>query len=125
MRFSRVLALIAGVSLPILETARRWHQLGDLHIWPMWLDDWLIGGFLLYGAWRTRPAVDDLPGRAVLASAWGFACGMGYSSAVAQYTVFAGTDPSGLPSATVLWIKIAMLGVAVAALVAALRAARK
>ena len=61
LTFSRRLALTFGVLLPIVETIRRWHQLGDLRIWPAWLDDILLGACLLYGAWRTaqdaRPAV--------------------------------------------------------------------
>ena len=37
--FSRRLALVFGVLLPIVETIRRWPQLGDVHMWPAWLDD--------------------------------------------------------------------------------------
>jgi hypothetical protein len=50
LKFSRALAWAGGVLLPIIETIRRWHQLGDPRMLPFWLDDWIIGLFLLYGA---------------------------------------------------------------------------
>jgi hypothetical protein len=34
LTFSRRLALAFGVLLPIVETIRRWHQLGDIRMWP-------------------------------------------------------------------------------------------
>jgi hypothetical protein len=68
MKFSRTLALVAGIVLPIVETIRRRHQLGDPWAWPAWLDDWIIGLFLLYGWWRTR-FFDVSSGRPILAGA--------------------------------------------------------
>ena len=53
LQVSRRLAIVAGVVLPLAETLRRWSQLGQPSIWPFWLDDFAIGGFLLYGAWNT------------------------------------------------------------------------
>ena len=79
LAFPRRLAILGGVVLPIAETARRWHQLGDPHIWPFWLDDWAVGALLLYGAWRTRR--NDVSGLTALGAAWGFACAMGYTRA--------------------------------------------
>ena len=38
LEFSRRLALF-GVIPFIADTIRRWHQLGDIKIWPFWLDD--------------------------------------------------------------------------------------
>lgn len=119
MRFSRALAYVAGVVLPIGETIRRWHQLGDLRMAPAWMDDWIIGLLLLYGAWRTRH--DVVHGRAVLAAAWGFACGMGYFSFFSELMNLTLTDPSGFPATTVAVVKGLMLAVAVAALIATLR----
>jgi hypothetical protein len=52
LELSRRLALLGMIPF-IADTIRRWHQLGDLKIWPFWLDDFLLGGFLLYGAWLT------------------------------------------------------------------------
>lgn len=47
MELSRRLAIVFGLVVPIAETVRRWHQLGETSIWPFWLDDWAIGGLLL------------------------------------------------------------------------------
>ena len=117
--FSRRLAVIAGVALPVLETARRCHQLGDLAVWPYWLDDWAIGIFLLYGAWKVSQ--DAVAGRPVLAGAWGFACGLGYASFFSQVESLDQADPSGLAPSAMVVIKGLMLTVGIAALVATVR----
>jgi hypothetical protein len=119
LRFSRRLAITAGVVLPLVETARRWDQLGQLSVWPFWLDDFAIGGFLLYGAWNTRAA--DARGVSTLAAAWGFACGMGYSSFFGQLAALDQSDPSGLQSPAVVAIKGVMLLLAITALIVTLR----
>jgi hypothetical protein len=119
MRFSRGLAIVGGFLLPIMETVRRRHQLGDIHMAPAWLDDWLIGVFLLYGAWRTRG--NDRDGRKVLAAAWGFACGLAYYSFFSQLAALNQPDPSGVASVTVVAIKGVMFVLALAALVTTLR----
>jgi len=117
--FSRRLALIFGLLLPVAETIRRWRQLGDLSVWPLWLDDFLIGGFLLYAFWRTRQ--DALENRRYLAAAWGFACGMGYPSFLAQISSLDVFDPAPIPSAWVAAIKGAGLVLATLALVGSLK----
>jgi hypothetical protein len=68
LTFSRRLALVIGISVPIIETIRRWHQLGDIRVWPSWLDDFVLGACLLYGFWRTARGVEA--GRPWLAAAW-------------------------------------------------------
>ena len=73
--FSRRLAIVFGILLPLGETFRRWGTGGPL--W-LWLDDYCIGAFLLYGAWRSGRSVSD--GQRFLAAAWAFACGIGYTS---------------------------------------------
>jgi hypothetical protein len=75
LKFSRKLALATGPVLPILETIRRIRIGGDF-VW--WLDDYLIGLFLIGGALLARRNPDH--GRIYLASAWGFTLGMGYVS---------------------------------------------
>jgi hypothetical protein len=119
MRFSRALAIIGGVVLPLAETFRRARQLGDPAMWPFWLDDWIIGAFLLYGFWRTRDPGTN--GRPILAAAWGFACGMAYTSFFAQLAMLHFPDPSGVPSSAIAAIKGMMLAVALAALAGATR----
>ena len=120
IEFSRGLAWVGGIVLPIMETVRRWHQLGDWRMAPAWIDDWIIGLFLLYGAWVTRENQES--GRATLAAAWGLACGMAYMSFFGQLMPGNGVDPSGLSSAVVAAIKGLMFGLAIAALNATLRA---
>jgi hypothetical protein len=119
--FSRRLALAAGFALPVVETIRRWHQLGDLASWPFWLDDWCIGAFLLYGVWRTRPGQALVRGHPVLAAAWGFACGQGYTSFFGQLGALSQPDPSGVASRTVVAIKGVMFALGIVALVVTLR----
>ena len=50
-RFSERLAWVAGVVLPVLETVRRWGTWWEFP--PAYLDDLLIGGFFLVGAWMS------------------------------------------------------------------------
>jgi hypothetical protein len=119
--FARGLAWIAGVVLPLGETARRWHQLGELGwfgglLWA-WLDDWLIGAFLLYGAWRAGR--DAVTGQASLAAAWGFTLAIAIGSFLTG--VFGDADPTGASRTVVVAIKGAMLVLCIAALVAVLR----
>jgi len=119
IQFSRRLAICFGIFLPIAETARRCHQLGDITVWPYWLDDWVIGGLLLYGAWRARS--DLAAGRSFLAAAWGFTCAMAYDSFFSQLEFLDAPDPSGISSRIIVTIKGAGLLLAVAALVATLK----
>ncbi|HEX8177942.1 MAG TPA: hypothetical protein VF525_00220 [Pyrinomonadaceae bacterium] len=98
INFSRRLAIILGILTPLAETLRRWQQLNDLRNWPAWLDDLLLGGFLLYGAWRVGR---DAPGgQRFLTAAWGVAFGMAYLSFFGQFEHLH-DDPSHLPG---LWV---------------------
>ena len=117
MDFARRLALLAGVVLPLGEIARRWHQLGDPQHFHAWFDDFLIGAFLLYGAWRVRR--DAVTGQASLAAAWGFTL----AEAIGSFFTgaFGDADPTGAPRAVVVVIKGAMLLLAIGALVSVLR----
>jgi len=117
--FSRRLAIVFGILAPVVETIRRWHQLNQLSVWPFWLDDFLMGGLLLYGAWRTGK--DARNGRRFLAAAWGFTCGMGYASFFNQLTILDQPDPAPIPSVWVAVIKGIGVALSIAALVASLR----
>ena len=119
IEFSRRLALLFGCLLPVVETIRRFHQLKDLSVWPFWLDDWLIGGLLLLGAWRTGK--DPVRGQPFLAAGWGFTCAMAYTSFFFQLSNLSQPDPSGVSPAIVVGIKGAGLALAIAALVATLK----
>ena len=119
LTFSRRLALVFGVLLPIVETIRRWPQLGDLRVWPAWLDDFLLGACLLYGAWRTAKDIET--GRLWLAAAWGVTCGMAYSSFFGQLVRLDQPDPAPIPAAWVVGIKGVGFLLAILALAGSLR----
>ena len=121
--FSRRLAVILGVLTPLAETVRRWHQLGQISVLPFWLDDYLIGAMLLYGAWRTGR--DIRSGRRFLAAAWGFTCGMAYSSFFAQLERLNEPDPAPISSAWVAVIKGVGLALAILALVGTLKRSKE
>lgn len=118
-QFSRRLALIFGVALPVLETIRRYSQLGDPSHWPMWLDDLLLGAALLMGARMT--SAGGYHNARYLAAAWGAACGMGYYSFFAQLERLDLADPAPVPSLWVAVIKGGGLALAIVALIGALK----
>jgi hypothetical protein len=76
IRFSRYLAILLGVITPLLETVRRWSTWQENP--AAFFDDYILGGLLLYGAWRVGR--DEAGGQKFLTAAWGFAFGMVYSS---------------------------------------------
>lgn len=117
MTFARRLALLAGVVLPLGEIARRWHQLGDPRLFHAWFDDFLIGAFLLYGAWRVGR--DAVTGQASLAAAWGFTLAEAIGSFFTG--LFGAADPTGASRGVVVAIKAVMLLLAVVALADVLR----
>jgi hypothetical protein len=117
--FSRRLALVFGVLLPIVETIRRWQQLGDIRSWPAWLDDFVLSACLLYGAWRV--ARNSEAGRPWLAAAWGITCGMAYTSFFGQLIRIDEPDPGPLPTAWVVGIKGVGFLLAIVALAGSLR----
>ena len=115
----RALAIVLGILTPVAETIRRWST------WkkdPASLfDDYILGAFLLYGAWRVGRNVHS--GQRFLAAAWAFMCGMAYLSFFGQLDrLRAGeVDPAPIASKWVLMIKGIGLGLAVLALVISLR----
>ena len=114
------MALVLGVITPALETARRWREVRDMTVWwPAFIDDYLIGAFLLYGAWRVGK--DAEPGRAILAAAWAFLCGMAYGSFFGQLAELSRSDPSGVSPVLVVAIKGAGLLLGIVGLVLTLR----
>src|SRR5688572_5588532 len=119
LQLSRRLALAAGIVLPVLTTARRWRELGDPVLWLVWLDDWAIAGFLIYGAWRAGR--DPVEGRKVLAGAWGFACGLGYASFAFSVVTITAAEPSGLSRGAIVTVKGLLLLLGIAGLAGALR----
>jgi hypothetical protein len=103
IKFSRWLAIVAGIVAPLAETVRRWStwQQSPHNLF----DDYIMGAFLLYAAWRAGK--DARSGQRFLVAAWGFACGLGYYSFFGQLHSLRldQPDPAPIPSEWVLVIK--------------------
>ena len=108
---------VGGITL-VAEVARRRQQLLDPAAVPLWIDDVLLGGFLLYGAWRVTAG--QAAGRPVLAAAWGFMCGMAYYSFFGQLQRLAEPGPSDLAPLWVIAVKGVGLALGIIGLVTAL-----
>lgn len=119
IQFSRRLAIVVGILAPLAETTRRWST------WKQspanLFDDYIMGAFLLYGAWRTGKNLRS--GQRVLAAAWAFACGFGYFSFFGQlHSLRLGeADPAPISSGWVLLIKGIGFTLAIIALVLSLK----
>jgi len=96
VKANRRLAVLIGIVLPPAEMLRR---SGDLGSWWLWIDDWLIGGALILGAWAA--GARRAGGLRALAAAWGLAAGMGWYSLVGHMLRIGEQDVSGLPGWTV------------------------
>ena len=119
IQFSRWLAIVGGILAPLGETVRRWSTWQQSP--PNLFDDYLMGAFLLYGAWRTGK--DVRAGQPFLAAAWAFACGLGYYSFFGQLQSLqlGERDPAPIASEWVLVIKSIALLLAITALAISLR----
>jgi hypothetical protein len=110
------MARAAGIVLPAGETIRRWGTWWDAP--AAYLDDVLIGAFLLVAAWKY--ARDPRVGQRYLAAAWGFGCGMGYLSLHSSLENIDATDVSGFPGIVAAAVKAAMVGLGVVCLIGTL-----
>jgi len=116
-QFSRRLAWVAGVVIPLGETLRRWGTWWDVP--TAYLDDVVIGAFFLFGAWTSRRS--SPVGTRCLAAAYGCACGIGLLSLVFGVTATNQVDPAGVSGMTALIVKVVMVSIGFAGLVGALR----
>ena len=100
---SRYLAFVLGILTPLAETIRRWSTWRETP--PALFDDYILGGLLLYGAWRVTK--DARSGQRYLAAGWAFMCGMAYGSFFEQlHRLQLGiADPAPISSASVAAIK--------------------
>jgi hypothetical protein len=119
LAFSRALAIVVGIITLLSEVARRRQQLLEPDAVLLWIDDFLLAGFLLYGAWRA--GADEQSGRPSLIAAWGFMCGLAFYSFFEQVQRLAGVDPSGLAPAWVIVMKAGLLALGIVGLAGALR----
>jgi hypothetical protein len=112
---SRYLAFALGILTPLAETIRRWSTWREDP--ASFFDDYIIGAFLLLGAWLTTK--DVRRGRPFLAAAWAFLCGMAYASFFGQLQgIRLGiADPAPISSAWVAAIKGIGLAVGIICLV--------
>lgn len=119
MKLSRYLAIVIGIVTPLAETIRRWSTWRENP--PALFDDYILGAFLLYGAWRAGKDVRS--GQRFLAAAWAFMCGMAYYSffdQVHRYQIGL-SDPAAISSGWVAVIKGIGLGLGIIALVLSLK----
>jgi hypothetical protein len=109
VRISMYTAFIGSIITPALETVRRWHQLTDPSYFINWFDDYLIGGFLFFAAWKTYKGAHNA--LHYLSGAWGFATGFAFPSFFIQLQslLIDETDPAPVSSATVAVVKGIML----------------
>ena len=121
--FSRVLAILLGIVTPLLETIRRWSTWQENPL--SYFDDFILGGCLLYGAWRVGR--DPFGGQRYLAAAWGVALGMVLLSFFGQIDSLRRgvADPAPVSSEIVLLIKGIGLVLVIVGLVGSLRPLRK
>jgi hypothetical protein len=119
LRASRRLALVLGTVTPLAETYRRWDEIRALTVWwPAVVDDFLLGGFLLIGAWWVGH--DPTRGRPILSAAWGFMCGIAYGSLTFQLANLTAPEPSGWPATLVVGIKAIGLIIGIVGLIGSL-----
>jgi hypothetical protein len=112
---SRYLAIALGILTPLAETIRRWSTWRESP--ASFFDDYILGAFLLFGAWRTGKDVRS--GRPFLAAAWAFMCGMAYHSFFGQLEAnrLGLADPAPISSGSVAAIKGIGLAVGIICLV--------
>ena len=120
LAFSRALAIAVGIITLLSEVGRRRLQLFDADAVLLWIDDGVLAGFLLYGAWRAAPANGE-SGRPTLAAAWGFMCGLAFFGFFEQMQRLAGLDRAALAPTWVVVMKAGLLVLGIMGLVAALR----
>ena len=112
---SRYLAFVIGVLTPLAETIRRWSTWRENP--PALFDDYILGGLLLYGAWRVTK--DARSGQRYLAAGWAFMCGMAYYSffdQLHQYRLGI-ADPAPISSGWVATIKGVGFAIGIIALI--------
>jgi len=115
-RFELAAAYVVGVALPIMETIRRRTNFDEI---PFYIDDYLMGGLLLWGAIAvTRRRAY---GNALLVAGWAVLCGGMWGSFFGQWYSIDAKDISGFPHWFVILVKAALFLTAIVALVQSIR----
>jgi hypothetical protein len=122
-RFSIYAALVLGIALPLLETVRRYHQMTDLHFFFSWFDDYMLGGFLLFAAYKAHQNFDS--GQKILSAGWGAATAGLFLSFIGQMDHLNNPDPAPVSAAWVAAIKGTLLLLCILCLVGSLQTAGK
>ena len=113
-----VAAYAMGIMLPALEVARRRTNFDDF---AHYIDDFLLGILLLYGA--TAVTRKKTHGPILLVVAWAILCGGMYGSFVDQLQSADANDVSGFSNTLVTVIKGAIYAVAIVSLILSVRRA--
>jgi len=123
VRFSRALAIIFGIALPVLGIVRNWTlPNGDA---AGFFIDLATGGLLLYGVWRT--AENEHSGQRYLAAGWGMAFAIYYTSAMRQIETMSVSNNGDVPIPAEWSVAGSMIGIicSIAGLLSSLRSIRK
>lgn len=118
MRFELTAAYCIGVFLPAVEVWRRWTDFTDI---PAYVDDFIMGGLLLFAARSVSKR--RISGPALLSAAWGVYCGAMYYSFFGQIARDTANDISGLPNELVIVVKGALFLIGLVSLILSIRIA--
>jgi hypothetical protein len=108
LNMSIKMATIMGFFLPFIETIRRSNQILDPTKFLNWFDDYMLGGVLLVSVYLVRKRV--INSLSYLIAAWGFASGALFLSFLAQFDIYAKSDPGIFPTQLVAIVKGLILG---------------
>jgi hypothetical protein len=118
MRFEVLAAYLVGGFLPLAEAIRRRTDFSDI---PAYVDDFLMGGLLLFAAWSVSRGRTS--GTVLLLVAWAAFCGGMYYAFFGQLAAAGQNDVSGLPNNVVLTVKGVLFAIGIAALIRSMRKA--
>ena len=123
VRFSRALAIVFGILLPVLGIVRNWTTpSGDA---AGFFIDLAAGGLLLFGVWRT--AENEHSGQRFLAAGWGMAFALYYTSTMRLIDGLSNSTPAETPIPPEWSVAGSMVGMLVsgAGLLSSLRSIKK
>ncbi len=108
LQISVRMATIMGLFLPLVETIRRSNQILDPTKFLNWFDDYILGCVLLISVYLVKKRASN--SLLYLISAWGFVSGALFLSFLAQFDIYAKSDPGIFPTQLVAIVKGLILG---------------